>query len=287
MNCIACKSGKIETFKFPDGNIYSCRSCRLQWADCRHPNKEEFSKDAVFLRFHSPDSIDILQYTPYKQFSSFIDRQYGQQKHLSILDVGCGNGNFLKWAISLGHKCRGVEINEKFREVIPGDVLPYISFIPVEQYKLESDTKFDVITLWDCAEHLSDPFRVINHLKRYLSPGGIVYIRVNNRRDIYNFATDVLLTIWPRVGLKVLRRCFGFNHVPNAHLWNFSYKGMYELLKINGWKILEHNFSETPAKRLTANKILYVVIQVAYLVNFLLRGGRIGNYFITAEIDNH
>jgi len=284
MNCIACTSQKIDTFQFWDGTIYSCRSCRLQWADCQHP-KGGCSQNSINIHYQSPDSIDILEYEPYKQFFSFIEGRFGQKKEISILDVGCGNGNFLRWAINFGYKCEGIEIDKKFRKVIPDDVLPYVSFTAAEHYQLESDTKFDVVTFWDCFEHVQDPFRLINRLKRYLRPGGIVYVRVNNRRDIYNFSTDVLLQIWPRVGRKQLRQCFGFNNVPYAHLWNFSYKGMSELLRTNGWKILEHNFSDTPAKRFTANKIFYVVIQIAYLANLLLGGGKCGNYYITAETD--
>ena len=284
MDCIACTSKNTKTFKFWDGIIYSCKSCRLQWADCQHPNKE-YNPPSYLIQYHSPDSIDILQYEPYKQFSSFVDQQFSQMKQLSILDVGCGNGNFLRWAINLGYQCKGIEIDEKYREVLGNDVLTHISFTAAEHYKPEGDTKFDVITFWDCFEHIQDPFSLINRLKEYLNPEGIVYVRVNNRRDIYNFATDVLLQVWPRMGQTMLRRCFGFNIDPYAHLWNFSYKGMYELLKNNGWKIIEHSFSDTPAERLTANSIFSVAFKMAYLVNSCFGGGKIGDYYITSQID--
>ena len=73
--------------------------------------------------------------------------------------------------------------------------------------------------------------------------------------------------------------------MPYAHLWNFSYKGMYELLKKNGWKIIEHSFSDTPAERLTANSIFSVAFKMAYLVNSCFGGGKIGDYYITSQID--
>ncbi|MFQ3907394.1 MULTISPECIES: class I SAM-dependent methyltransferase [Leptospira] len=99
-----------------------------------------------------------------------------------LLDIGCGNGGFLKsfqelfpnWVNS------GYEIDEKYKEnvlSIPNVVNFYSSDLSIIK------EKFDVITLIHVLEHLSDPWDYLNKVKDLLLPDGILLIEVPNFRE--------------------------------------------------------------------------------------------------------
>lgn len=185
----------------------------------------------------------------YQDFFKFVK---GKKK---ILDVGCGRGVFLRECIKRGHEAIGVEKNKS----IPKDL--NIIFSEIEDVGLHT---FDIITFWDSFEHLKNPFEVINNLKF----NDFIFIHTNNNHDIFNIIS--------LLNKNLFKICFGFPE----HLWNFSKKSMFDLLHKNGWEIIRFKITETPASRFTDNFILKNLIKLGYLFNKLIKGGKIGEYYI-------
>lgn len=104
------------------------------------------------------------------------------ERHVSpgrLLDVGCYTGVFLAAARARGWQVQGVELStwavETARahyqlEVAQG-TLGAVHFPPAQ---------FDLITLIDVIEHLSDPCAVLREAHRLLAPGGYVYVSTPN-----------------------------------------------------------------------------------------------------------
>lgn len=100
----------------------------------------------------------------------------------SLLDVGCGNGDFLADAQSLGMKVRGVETalsavnvaRERGLECDSGGVASLA----------EISERFDVIRLFHVLEHLDEPLESLRTIARALSPGGVMIIEVPNADGI-------------------------------------------------------------------------------------------------------
>lgn len=96
----------------------------------------------------------------------------------TLLDVGCGNGRYLKTMRGLGWNVRGVEFNrlsvEHCRraglEVHCGD-LASADF---------PDASFDVITARHVIEHIPTPQAFMAELARLLKPGGILVVETPN-----------------------------------------------------------------------------------------------------------
>ncbi|WP_420264340.1 class I SAM-dependent methyltransferase [Candidatus Magnetominusculus dajiuhuensis] len=280
ITCISCDCGNVTTISFPDGKIHLCKNCRIQWGE---PQQCSNYDDVINSYYHNPKSFGKAEaYPPYLEFFSYLQHKMKKQSpsEINILDIGCGSGIFIQECQKRGYSASGIEASLEIKPLIPAEVLPKIIFKPVQRL-LNYNEQFDVITFWDSFEHIPDAFTVLNMLRKNLKQGGFVYIRVNNVRDIYNYVSLSLLRLLPEPYNKwLLKRCFSFPY----HVWNFSKDGITGLLAKNNWKIAYHNFTDTPALRLTNNKLIATAINAAYIVNKLIRGGKIGNYYIVPLI---
>ena len=96
----------------------------------------------------------------------------------TLLDIGCGTGEFLATMKQAGWSVQGVEPYE------PAKNSAIKNFqIPVTDLAGQSslpDHAYDVITLWHVLEHAHDLHRSMAEISRLLKPGGLVLIGVPN-----------------------------------------------------------------------------------------------------------
>lgn len=93
-----------------------------------------------------------------------------------VLDVGCGSGKFLYLLKIRGWDVLGVEPNYHYAK-FANNVLkvPTINGF-IEDVKL--DGKFDLITMLDVLEHVSNPIKVLKKVKSLLKKGSRLYVVV-------------------------------------------------------------------------------------------------------------
>lgn len=277
LRCPACESADIRNTIFTEGIIHVCPACHLQWAD-RTASAIEGDTDITGAhgRYMDPASIDTLRYEPYVTFFKTVETLLGR-KPRRILDVGCGNGVFMAEAARRGIDVWGIELDERHRGVISADLLPKVSFTYAEDALPTMEGLFDVVAFWDSFEHMNAPYALLAHVLPRLAPDGLVFIRVNNTRDIFNMITRAATVLSPRtVGPRMLKTCF---NLPQ-HAWNFSVKGMALLLQKHGWEIISNRATETPASRLFPELWKRLILSFAYTFNRLIGGGKIGEYYI-------
>jgi 2-polyprenyl-3-methyl-5-hydroxy-6-metoxy-1,4-benzoquinol methylase len=273
--CPACDApvGRVEHFE--DGDIFICSRCRLQWARRRASAIDNAYASDIHQRYMDPRTIDPPGYAPFRDFFERIEPLLGHGRRL--LDVGCGNGTFMAEAARRGFDVWGVDIDRRLAEVIPPALADRVVFEPIEQAVGSLPDQVDVITFNDSFEHIDEPYALLEALRPRLAPGGIVFLRVNNVHDVFNYLTRMLLPLSPPVGRRLLKSCF---NLPQ-HAWNFSRAGMVALLARHGWRVVSHRVTETPASRLSDSPPVLLAIRGAYLVNRLISGGKIGEYVIT------
>jgi SAM-dependent methyltransferase len=99
-----------------------------------------------------------------------------------LLDVGCGNGNFMIWMKSLGWDVEGNEIDPIAASIAIGRGLR-VMVDDIMKVDLKPET-FDAITLSHVAEHFSDPKKVFEKLAPSLKRGGVLVSISPNPRGI-------------------------------------------------------------------------------------------------------
>ncbi len=114
-----------------------------------------------------------------------------KHKPHSLLEIGCGNGNFLNKIVKAIDRVEGIEINEDAIEKCKKINLN-VSSTPLEKI----DKKFDMIVLFEVMEHLGNPYEVLQKAKALLNDNGILVIAVPNP-DSYIKEIDTLLLDMP------------------------------------------------------------------------------------------
>ncbi len=131
----------------------------------------------------------------------------------SLLDVGCGTGDFLKIAKSNGWTITGVEPNSSARAIANTKTEDQV--FDVDQLLKFKSSSFDVITLWHVLEHLPKLQDHISLFKQLLKPNGKLVIAVPNYKsfDAYHYKAYWAAYDVPR------------------HLWHFSQTSISNLLE--------------------------------------------------------
>lgn len=157
--------------------LFECGACGFQYFDPSQAGDGIFYQklaveEEVYYNAFRPEFKDAISHA----------REKG---HQSILDLGCGSGNFLDLARDSGLTTTGMELNERAAERARAkghDILPGI---PTEEF-LESHTrKYDMVTLFQVVEHLPDPVGLLKLAKRLVNDGGTLMFSVPNRSGQY------------------------------------------------------------------------------------------------------
>lgn len=102
-----------------------------------------------------------------------IEKRIGTVGHM--LDIGCGTGEILAYSSKKGWVTTGIEPAEKPRILAQNR---YGLDIVADIGLLDSNIKYDVISLWHVFEHFSDPLNKFSQIIRLLNKDGFIFIAV-------------------------------------------------------------------------------------------------------------
>ena len=140
-----------------------------------------------------------------------------------ILDIGCGNGNFLVYMAGLGrYKLFGIErdIKAASRAMEKPDL--NIKITPLEKEDFPANY-FDAVTMFHVFEHLTNPAEILTIIQKILKPGGILYISFPN---IESFQAKVFKGKWLHLD-------------PPRHLLFFTPTDFIRMMKNQGYDLLD------------------------------------------------
>ncbi len=140
----------------------------------------------------------------------------------TLLDVGCGTGDFIQVAKHNNWKVTGIEPNEQARSI--ANKKNKNSVFNVDQLVKLPPQSFDVITLWHVLEHLPNLEEDMATFKKLLKPTGTLIIAVPNYKS---YDAQYYKEFW--AAYDVPRHLWHFNKASMSKLVN---KVSLELVKI-------------------------------------------------------
>lgn len=100
-----------------------------------------------------------------------------------LVDVGCGNGEFLLQAVDMGWRVHGVEPDAQAVNACRAQGLE-VSLGTIDSVPSEMLGKADAVTLSHCIEHVVDPGALLRGVHGLLKPGAWVWIATPNPEGV-------------------------------------------------------------------------------------------------------
>lgn len=230
--CPICSSSEFEHFlsckdytkSHDEFSIVKCSTCQFAFTN---PIPEE---DKIGSYYESEEYIShsntskgivnglyqlIRNYTLKKKVA--LLQSLSSKK--TLLDIGCGTGEFLNHAQANGYVVHGIEPSEKARKQAISNY--GITVGNEEQIKTFADQQFNFISMWHVLEHVYNMNDQIKEIYRILDKEGFLIIAVPNH-DSFD--------------AKHYQEYWAAYDVPR-HLYHFTPKTITHLFSKHGFKI--------------------------------------------------
>jgi len=193
--------------------VVRCRNCGLVYLNPRPSPAEKrvyYQEAYAFASGDSPVGLD--HYLPVIDFLS------SECSPGRVLDIGTGNSPFLPQMRQRGWEVHGTEVESRIVDKFHNDYGIDLFLGELEDAGFADET-FDAVTIFGVLEHVSDPGRLFEEVRRILKPGGFLCLWYFNRG----------------VEASLLGRCWlGFD--PPRHFYSFSHATVNRLLRQTGFE---------------------------------------------------
>lgn len=162
-------------------------------------------------------------------YKSYINSFAKEIENSSVLDVGCGRGDYTEIFCHSGNRVIGLDVadwrnknsDSNFNFIIyKGDVLPF------------GDKEFDVVVSFDVIEHIDDDFSFVREVRRVLKDEGKILIATPNRTRLSNM-------LYKLVG-KPIKYPYTLSESGNlgklVHIREYTNKELVNLFRMAGFK---------------------------------------------------
>jgi len=259
--CIICKKSKYTTISknTRDSNhkILKCETCnhvQIFPTMSKKETREFYDQDKQlraiidkinFKEMEDKTKLDIRN--RYSLISKYIN------KKSKILEIGSGYGFFLKFLKNKGCNIEGVEISEIRRNYSKKKVNCKIHNINFNENHIHEIGEFDIITMFQVLEHISEPIQFLKNIKSIMKENGKLIIEVPNLSDI-QIKNNLEYKKWfwqvahvsyynPQTLKNVLKKV-GFVNVEINGLQRYGLENMFH------WKILKKPQLKHPSKKI-------------------------------------
>ncbi len=226
--CTLCLDPKAVRQLDAKLNLFTCGACDHRFT-IKRPEDHEVYEEEYYLEKHTNWFAN-----PNTGLFEWVRRRILAEKGtgpLTLLDVGCGNGDFLKHLAG-----RHTELElwgiDSLKLSHPG-----VRFIQGDFFLEPAGRRFDIVCNFMVIEHIQDPIGFVKRLDECLAPDGLMILSTNNEGGMLYTIGRVLRSVGARF---VFDRLYSDHHL--NHFTNRSLKG---LLERHGFEVIHlknHNY---------------------------------------------
>jgi 2-polyprenyl-3-methyl-5-hydroxy-6-metoxy-1,4-benzoquinol methylase len=258
-DAVTLEEGLVDYMSKPASGPWSMNKCRLCGVAYLSPRPDRASISQAYINYYTHTSEkDDLVHRYLRSIKSVLSEKYfavvsgsgsmvdrivylvikllfplslyfdAKSRHIfnlkkqpgKLLDIGCGNGEFLKFAEHYGWQAVGVDFDtEAVKEARSGGLDARLGDIDV----IDSGERYDYITLSHVVEHVYDPVELLRTCYGLLNHGGVLWLETPN---IESMGYAYYKSNWR--GLE-----------PPRHIMLFNMKSLDEILLKVGFQMIE------------------------------------------------
>jgi SAM-dependent methyltransferase len=210
-----------------DFTLCRCSNCEHCFTDLGSVGQLEQYEPEYFEKEHR-NWFDHPNLALYATLSHVIS---GLRPDASVLDIGCGNGNFLRYLAAQSKTLSLTGI-----DMAPNPPADGITYLQGDFLSVDFEQKFDVLVSLAVIEHIPDVTSFAKRMSAICKPGGLVItMTVDERSLVYGAAR-----MSQRAGYSVpLRRLYSKHHL--NHFTSGSLKKLLERQGLATVQVIRHN----------------------------------------------
>ncbi|QKJ29542.1 class I SAM-dependent methyltransferase [Mucilaginibacter mali] len=247
--CPACNGALKPKYKLKF-DIFKCRECGLYISDASfdHSFVSDMDNDMRAV------GLEKLRITNFKFIADKIKQVFGTGiKNVKGLEIGCGNGWWLKTCREEGINCSGIEPERAFSPIYEANEYDVAyGFYPATK----SDTQYDFIIMNDVFEHIPDVDSLTASLNADLKDGGYLIINIPMSDGFFSVTARLL----NKLGVKsILNRMWQFDfHSPHYTYFNAANLNLlvskHGFVKVNDFRLNTLDLGSTKERIVTDKK---------------------------------
>lgn len=219
--CSACGGDRaIQLGEKNHYRLWKCRRCGSIYTKSWAGEKGPESDDIQDLYEHYYDRARFETHPVAAASYDRLVRSFERYRSSGRwLDVGYGEGGLLEVAAQHGWACYGLEVSPSALQY--AERRGWLVATDIEDDARFPRRGFDVVTMMECLEHVTDPRHFLVNAARLLRPGGLLHLTTPNARSL-NYRLLGLnwsvvsppehLTLWTVQALRDAVRALGFLH---------------------------------------------------------------------------
>ena len=223
--CPICDSSKNKPlYRIDVWELLKCESCEAVYLS-RMPTEQEISDfyqdyHNEFGQTHMAGSdFACNRYQELRAFLAYKGVKVETEVPGSLLDVGCGTGDFMKAAKQAGWHVEGIEVTSEAAQVASANADSRVFVGDIARLSLP-ECSFELVTSYHVIEHLPDPVDQLQHCYRLLKADGALFIETPNIKSL---------------GAR-LRKSKWSHIIPPEHVIYFSPRSLEHALRKSGFQ---------------------------------------------------
>lgn len=254
--CPVCGNNKDNLMQDAPLHVYLCSLCGHPFTILPKSQQEIYDES-----YFAEDYENCFLHPNTRLFKSIGAKikSYFGDRHVSLLDVGCGKGDLLRFLKSnYGNaELHGIDFT--------GNASEGITFMRGDFFTHDFSRKFDVVTSLMSIEHVDSPVVFVRKIYDMLEPNGLVFIdTIDSNSLIYRLAR-----VFKAAGLRGPYERLYHRH----HLQHFTGDSLRMLLENTGFEIIHrknHNFLWSAINVPHGNFLLGLIYKLGIIAIFII-----------------